>query len=172
LLIVSCASTVIREEVPVLAKIRLVCLDVDGTLTDGRLLYGPDGVSQSYSARDGEGIMKLLRAGYEVALVSLRDFPATRRRAADLGIRHLALGCTRKDDAVKTLCSFLGISPAETLFMGDDAGDIPALEMAGVAACPSNAAPEVLRVCSLVTLAHGGSGAVREVAERILEARP
>lgn len=154
-----------------LSKIRLLCLDVDGTLTDGRLLYGPDGVSQSFSARDGEGIMKLLRAGCEVALVSLRDFPATRRRAADLGIRHLALGCTRKNDALAKLCDFLGVSPAETLFMGDDAGDIPALEMAGVAACPSDAAPEVLRVCTLVASVPGGSGAVREVAEMILEAK-
>ncbi len=154
-----------------LSGIRLVCLDVDGTLTDGRLLYGPDGVSQSFSARDGAGVMMLLRAGYEVALVSLRDFPATRRRASDLGIRHLALGSSRKDEALAALCGFLGISPREALFMGDDAGDIPALEMAGVAACPSDAAPEVLKVCSLVVSASGGAGAVREMAEILLEAR-
>ncbi len=154
-----------------LSGIRLVCLDVDGTLTDGRLFYGPDGVGQFYSARDGEGIMKLLRAGFEVALLSLRDFPATRRRAADLGIKHLALGCRRKDEALRDLCGFLGVPLSNTLFMGDDANDLPALELAGVAACPSNAAPEVIARCSLVASAPGGAGAVREVAEMILEAR-
>ncbi len=154
-----------------LEKIRLVCLDVDGTLTDGRLVYGPEGVSQTFSARDGEGIMRLLKAGYRVALVSLRDFPSTRRRAADLGIDLLALGCGRKDEAVGKLCGFLGISPANVLFMGDDSNDIPAMELAGVSACPSDAAPEVKSMCDIVASAAGGMGAVREVALKILEAR-
>lgn len=154
-----------------LSLIRLVCLDVDGTLTDGKLLYGPRGVHQGFSSRDGEGVMRLLRAGLEVALVSLRDFPSTRRRASDLGIRHLALGSPAKDEAVKRLCGFLGILPDQVLFMGDDTGDIPALKLAGVSACPSDAAPEVIGMCDLVSSLPGGSGAVREVADMILEAR-
>lgn len=153
-----------------LSGIRLVCLDVDGTLTDGRLFYGPEGVGQTFSARDGEGVMKLLRAGYEIALVSLRDFPATRRRAADLGIKHLALGCGRKDEAVLKLCGFLRIPMEEVLFMGDDANDIPAMELAGVSACPSDAAPEVQRICDFVASFPGGKGAVRQIAEKVLEA--
>ena len=144
-----------------LSRIRLVCLDVDGTLTDGRLLYGPDGVSQFFSARDGEGVMGLLRSGLEVALVSLRDFPATRRRAADLGIPHLALGCRRKEEALLKLCDFLHVSPEEALFMGDDRNDLAAMELAGVAACPCDACPEVLEVCSLKSSAPRGGGAVR-----------
>ena len=154
-----------------LSRIRLVCLDVDGTLTDGRLVYGPDGVSQVFSARDGEGIMKLIRAGLEVALISLRDFPATRRRAADLGIEHLALGCLKKDEALLKLCAFLEVATEETLYMGDDFNDLPAMRLAGIAACPANAAQEVRELCPVAATLPGGSGAVREVAEMILEAR-
>jgi 3-deoxy-D-manno-octulosonate 8-phosphate phosphatase (KDO 8-P phosphatase) len=153
-----------------LSRIRLVCLDVDGTLTDGRLFYGPEGVAQCFSARDGEGIMRLLGSGLEVALVSLRDFPATRRRAADLGIVHLALGCLRKEEAFLKLCGFLRIPPEEALFMGDDRNDLAAMELAGVAACPCDACPEVLEACSLRASVPGGGGAVREVADMILEA--
>ncbi len=86
-----------------LKDIRLVALDVDGTLTDGRLLYGPEGVSQAFSAKDGQGIMKLLQAGVQVAFVSFRDLPSTRMRASDLGVSLLCLGSSDKALSLKTL---------------------------------------------------------------------
>ncbi len=154
------ATEELRER---LARVRLVALDVDGTLTDGGLVYGPDGVHQRFGARDGAAVMELIDAGMPVALVSFRDFPATRRRARDLGIELLCLGAAAKDDALRDLCGLLGIAPDEALFMGDGRLDLPAMLMAGVSACPADAHPEVMEACDIVAEAPGGRGAVAEV---------
>ncbi len=151
------------------ANVKLFAVDVDGTLTDGRLLYGSSGVSQAFSAKDGAGIMRLLENGVEVAFVSFRDFPCTRRRAADLGVKLLCLGSFDKAASVKGLAEHLGIPMASVLFMGDDWKDIPAMEISGMSACPRDAADEVRDICSVVADSNGGAGAVREIAEMILE---
>ncbi|MCK5786829.1 MAG: HAD hydrolase family protein [Candidatus Sabulitectum sp.] len=152
-----------------LSHIKLVALDVDGTLTDGRLLYGPSGVSQAFSAKDGAGIMRLLDSGVEVAFVSFRDFACTRRRASDLGVKLLSLGSADKATSLEKLAAHLSIPLSSVLFMGDDRKDIPAMKISGISACPRDAAPEVRDICSLVAESNGGLGAVREIAEMILE---
>ncbi len=153
-----------------LKDIRLVALDVDGTLTDGRLLYGPEGVSQAFSAKDGQGIMKLLQAGVQVAFVSFRDLPSTRMRASDLGVSLLCLGSSDKALSLKNLADHLDIPSSSILFMGDDEKDIPAMKTAGVSACPADASPSVKEICHMTARADGGTGAVREIAEAVLEA--
>ncbi len=152
-----------------LSNVRLLAVDVDGTLTDGKLLYGPAGVTQAFNAKDGAGIMRLLEKGVEVAFVSFRDFASTRRRASDLGVKLLCLGSLDKAASVRELATHLDIPLASVLFMGDDRKDIPAMEVAGVSACPRDAAAEVKALCTIVTEARGGAGAVREVTELILE---
>ncbi len=149
--------------------IKLLAVDVDGTLTDGKILYGPAGVTQAFSAKDGSGIMQLLEKGIQVAFVSFRDFNSTRRRAADLGVKLLCLGSTDKAASVRGLADHLEIPLSSVLFMGDDIKDIPAMKITGVSACPRDAAEEVRDLCSVVTESNGGEGAVREIAERILE---
>ncbi|MCP4647331.1 MAG: HAD hydrolase family protein [bacterium] len=153
-----------------LSNIKLLALDVDGTLTDGKILYGPDGVSQAFNAKDGAGIMRLLENSIEVAFVSFRDFRSTRRRASDLGVKFLCLGSVDKAASLKGLADHLSIPLSMTLFMGDDEKDIPAMEIAGVSACPRNAATKVKDLCSLVSDSDGGEGAVKEIADMILEA--
>lgn len=152
-----------------LANVRLFAVDVDGTLTDGRLLYGPSGVSQAFNSKDGAGIIRLLKNGVNVAFVSFRDFTSTRRRASDLGVTLLCLGSKDKAASVKELAKHLDIPLASVLFMGDDRNDIPAMEIAGISACPRDAAFEVREFCSVVADSDGGFGAVREIAELILE---
>jgi len=146
-------------------------MDVDGVLTDGTLEYGPGGACQRFDAHDGAGLVALQKTGMPLALISFRDLDSTRRRARDLGIRYLLLGCPDKRKALGDLCTHLGIEPASALYMGDDEMDIPALEAAGVSACPSNAHPRVKSVCQVVTARAGGSGAVREVVDMILDGR-
>ncbi|MBN1434165.1 HAD hydrolase family protein [Candidatus Fermentibacterales bacterium] len=153
-----------------LSSVRLIALDVDGVMTDGRLTYGPDGVHVSFSARDGAGIMSAIGAGLEIALVSFRDFPAVRRRASDLGIDLLALGCDDKAEAVRRLASHLGLAMGQVLFMGDDDRDIPAIEISGIGACPADAHSRVRERCDIVSSLPGGCGAVREVIDMVLEA--
>ena len=150
-----------------LINVRLLALDVDGVLTDGTLFYGGSDVFQSFNSHDGAGIIELLERGIHVALVSFRDFPSTRRRARDLGIELLCLGSTDKEQSMRELCTHLDIEPSECLFMGDDRKDIPALRFVGISACPSDAHPDVKRVCDLITSARGGEGAVREIADLI-----
>lgn len=154
-----------------MTTMKLFAFDVDGVLTDGTLEYGPQGACQRFNARDGAGIMSLIRSGTPVALISFRDLESTRRRARDIGIRHLFLGCRDKRSALESLCTHLGIEPSEALFMGDDGLDIPALELAGISACPSDAHPSVRSVCRIVTTLPGGGGAVREVIDMFMEGR-
>ncbi|MEA3266213.1 MAG: HAD hydrolase family protein [Candidatus Fermentibacteria bacterium] len=152
-----------------ISGVKLLAVDVDGTLTDGKLLYGPAGVTQAFNAKDGAGIMRLLDKGVEVAFVSFRDFTGTRRRASDLGVKLLCLGSLDKAASVSRLAGHLGIPLSSVLFMGDDRKDIPAMKAAGVSACPRDAAAEVKALCDIVTEAQGGAGAVREIIDMILE---
>ncbi len=150
-------------------QIKLLALDVDGVLTDGVLYYGPDGVMQAFNSKDGAGMIELRKQSFPVALVSFRDFPATRRRAADLNIELLCLGSPKKAEALRGLAEHLSIELSEILFMGDGKMDIPAIELAGIGACPADAHPDVIEVCDIVTKADGGMGAVREVIDMLLK---
>ncbi|MCK4670915.1 MAG: HAD hydrolase family protein [Candidatus Aegiribacteria sp.] len=152
-----------------LGTIRLLALDVDGVLTDGGLYYGPDGVMQRFDSRDGAGIVELRRRDFPVALVSFRDFPATRRRAGDLDIKLLCLGCSEKASALRKLCELLSIDSSEVLFMGDGLLDLPAIRIAGIGACPADAHSSVKAECDIVTSNDGGEGAVREIIDMLLE---
>ena len=92
------------------ARIRLLVLDVDGVLTDGRLWFGPDGEAlKAFHVRDGVGIKALLGAGVEVAIISGRRSAALERRAAELGVRHLEQGCDDKAQALRALTTALGV---------------------------------------------------------------
>lgn len=152
-----------------LREIKLLALDVDGVLTDGGLYYGPEGVVQKFNSADGAGIIELRRRGFHVALVSFRDFPATRRRAADMGIELLCLGSEKKAAALRDICINLSIGCESAIFMGDGLLDLPAIRTAGIGACPSTAHPLVKAECDIVTRNSGGNGAVREVVDMLLE---
>ncbi|NOQ23397.1 MAG: HAD hydrolase family protein [Candidatus Aegiribacteria sp.] len=152
-----------------LEGIRLLALDVDGVLTDGGLYYGPEGVVQKFNSADGAGIIELRRRGFPVALISFRDFPATRRRAADLGIELLCLGSHEKTEALRNVCKNLSIDCEAAIFMGDGLMDLPAIRTAGIGACPAGAHPLVKTECDIVTKKTGGNGAVREVVDMLLE---
>lgn len=152
-----------------LQKVKLIALDVDGVLTDGTLAYyGSDGIAQHFNAHDGAGIARAIAEGIHIALISFRDLPSTRARARDLGIKYLFLGCSDKSSALRQISDFLKIPLGEVLFMGDDRLDIPALETAGISACPANAHEEVKSICNIVTVKSGGHGAVREIIDSIL----
>ena len=153
-------------------EVRLLALDVDGTLTDGSLFYSGGDVIQRFSARDGSGIIQARRNGLHVALVSFRDFPATRSRAADLGIpvEMLFLGCGDKAGALRDICRRLELGLESSLFMGDDLVDIPAIRLAGIGACPATGHRLAREAADFVSAAAGGDGAVREVIDRVLEA--
>ena len=157
-----------------LEPIGLVVLDVDGVLTDGSLIYSSDGEDRKrFSARDGLAIRLLLRAGIHIAVISGRSSEAVRTRCSELGMRDdlIVVGSSDKSADLDRLLKILQLSDSEVAAMGDDLPDLPLLGRAAFAACPSDAAPEVIAMSDLVCGAEGGRGAVREFAEVLLKAK-
>jgi 3-deoxy-D-manno-octulosonate 8-phosphate phosphatase (KDO 8-P phosphatase) len=151
---------------------RLLVLDVDGTLTDGRLQYGAAGeLGKSFHVRDGYGIKMLLAAGIDVAVISGRRSRATQRRCQDLGIRHVYLGVADKGTRLARLLEALRLAWAQCTCVGDDAPDLPMLQRAGLAVVVADAHPSVRAVAHRRTSHAGGHGAVREVCDWLLAAR-
>jgi len=153
-----------------LAGVRLVALDVDGVLTDGRVIYAGAEEEQHFDVRDGQGLVWLRRAEIEVAWISGRGCAATERRAQELDVRLYA-GSGTKRQRLAALQSELGIEPEHTLAMGDDLPDLGLAACAGLFCAPADARREVQARARLVTRACGGRGAVREVCEAILAAK-
>ncbi|MFT7680163.1 MAG: 3-deoxy-D-manno-octulosonate 8-phosphate phosphatase (KDO 8-P phosphatase) [Planctomycetota bacterium] len=154
-----------------LAAVRLAVFDVDGTLTDGRVIYVGDEEQQSFCVHDGQGLAWLGRAGVELAWITGRGCRATIKRAEELGVRHLHMREGPKNVVLQALQVEAGIAVEATLAMGDDLPDLAMVPQAAIFVAPANARPEVLHAADYVTSAAAGAGAAREVAELVLRAR-
>jgi 3-deoxy-D-manno-octulosonate 8-phosphate phosphatase (KDO 8-P phosphatase) len=153
-------------------RIRLLVLDVDGVLTDGRLWFGADGEAlKVFHVRDGAGIKALQAAGVTVALLSGRESPAVARRAAELGIRHVRQGADNKAAAFRQLLAELSIPQDCSACVVDDTPDLPLMALVALPIAVADAHPDVIAAAHHVTRARGGSGAVREVCDLLIEAR-
>ncbi len=155
-----------------LAAIRLLVLDVDGVLTDGRLCYGPAGETEKiFHVRDGHGIKTLARSGVTIAVLSGRDSAAVARRCADLGISEVLQGVADKSAAFNTLIARLGIAASACACIGDDTPDVPLMQCVGLAFAVADAHADARRAAHRRTRLRGGQGAVREVCDALLAAR-
>ena len=138
----------------------------------GGLTYGLEpGHTKTFHVRDGAAIKWLQRAGIPVAFISGLEAAATRNRAQDLGVEDCFAGHLDKLPVLEQLCAKYGLEPDQVAHLGDDLPDLPLLRRVGLAACPSDAAPEVKAACHWVTDIPGGQGLLRAVAERILKAQ-
>jgi 3-deoxy-D-manno-octulosonate 8-phosphate phosphatase (KDO 8-P phosphatase) len=152
--------------------VKLVICDVDGVLTDGRVLIDSLGhESKQFSVIDGTGIVYLQRSGLEVGFLSGRVSDAVTHRARELGVAIALNGVTDKRPALESILTQTGRRPSELCYVGDDLIDIPCLRLAGYPVAVANSHPEVKKVAEYVTAARGGEGAVREIAEVILKAQ-
>lgn len=152
--------------------IRLLALDVDGVLSDGRVIYASDGSElKAFNIKDGLGIKLLQRAGITVAIITGRRSEVVGRRAAELGITHLLEGRDDKLTALRELCEGLGISLEECAYMGDDLPDLGAIRAAGLGLTVADAVAEVRAAADWSSAATGGAGAVREACEWLLRER-
>ena len=155
------------------AGVRVLVLDVDGVLTDGRLYYGPRGEAlKVFHVRDGAGLKQLAAAGVTVAVISGRRSTMTRLRCRELGIRYVLQGVRDKAAALRTLCTRLRVEPADCACIGDDTPDIPLMRLVGLAYAVADAHLEARQAAHRVTTLPGGQGAVREVCDQLLAARP
>ena len=151
------------------AGIRLVAFDVDGTLTDGRLLFDGEGnVGKAFHVQDGLGLRLLEDHGIAVALITARDSAAARARGRDLRLRHVHTGVGDKRVCLRQLQTSLGVSDEQTAYMGDDLPDLCLFAQVGLAVCPANAHPWMLGHAHWTTRARGGEGAARELCDLIL----
>jgi 3-deoxy-D-manno-octulosonate 8-phosphate phosphatase (KDO 8-P phosphatase) len=153
-------------------RIRLLLFDVDGVLTDGKILLHADGSeSKLFDIRDGTAIVLAHRAGLRTGLLSARHSAATAERAAQLRIPIVRQGAADKLETLEDLLKTEGIASAEVAYMGDDLLDLPVIDRVGLSAAPADAAAEVRSRVHWLATRCGGDGAVRELIETILKAQ-
>lgn len=153
-----------------LRQVKLLSLDLDGTLTDGGLYYAEDGSElRKYFVQDGFGIVAVKQAGIEVALITQSDTPSIGRRIERLKIRHGHMGIHDKLPKLKEICAALGIGLHEVCHVADDLNDLEVMGAVGLPVAVANARPQVKTAAAYVTEAAGGHGAVREVCDLLLE---
>ena len=154
------------------AGLRLIAFDVDGTLTDGRIFIGPAGEAmKAFSVRDGFGITLLREAGVKLAIVTARSSAIVELRAAELKFDEVLQGVKDKRAAFAELCARHGVAPDQAGFVGDDWPDLKAMAAAGFAASVADAPQAVRERAHWVSTARAGRGAVRELAEFVLESK-
>lgn len=153
-----------------LKKIKMLVMDVDGTLTDGRVFYSKNGEEmKAFSIIDGMGIQIFQDYGYLTAIITSETSQIVTARAMKLKINNVLLGSKDKKKDLTDLANELNLSLEEVAFIGDDIIDIPALKIAGFSACPANAVKYVRDNVDYICSSPGGNGAVRELIEMILE---
>lgn len=149
--------------------IRALVLDVDGILTDGRLLYANSGEElKAFNIQDGLGIKLVQGAGIKVAIITSRKSPALERRAHELGVERVWVGVEYKLEAFRMLTDALQLAPEQCAAMGDDLPDLPVLKRCGFSATVPEAPAVVRAHATHVTRRAGGAGAVREICELLL----
>lgn len=154
------------------ARVRLLVLDVDGVMTDGRLYYGARGETlKVFHVRDGLGLKLLAAAGITVAVISGRRSAMTAKRCRELGVRHLVQGVDDKLTAFRRLRDRLGMSSTLCACVGDDVPDVPLMREVGLSFAVADAHPRARSAAHVITGLPGGRGAVREVCDYLLEAR-
>ena len=150
--------------------IELLCLDVDGVLTDGGILLDDRGLeTKRFHVRDGTGLRIWQRLGYEVCLITGRDGEALRHRVAELGITHVVQGSRDKGAAFDKILGTLGLAARQAAMLADDLPDLPIMKRAGYAMAVADAVDEVRARARFVTGRPGGHGAVREAIEHLLK---
>ena len=153
-------------------KVKLVLLDVDGVLTDGRLYYGNAGEElKAFDIQDGLGIKILQNAGIKVGIITGRSSVLVERRAKELGIDHLIQGREDKLTALNELLEKITFDFEEIAFVGDDLPDLAIIRRVGLGITPANGNHLIASQALWQTKKSGGNGAVREVAELILSAQ-
>jgi 3-deoxy-D-manno-octulosonate 8-phosphate phosphatase (KDO 8-P phosphatase) len=153
-------------------RVKMIVMDVDGTLTDGALLVLPDGEEvKSYNVRDGLGILLAHLVGFKTAIITGKMSRALEKRAEKLRIDELHQGILDKKPVLDAILAKHGLKSEEVAYIGDDLGDLAVIKTVGLAGAVADAHPEVKKNCHFISGQSGGRGAVREFIEFILDAQ-
>ncbi|MEO1527298.1 MAG: HAD hydrolase family protein [Planctomycetota bacterium] len=162
----------LQSDAQVAESITCILSDVDGVMTDGRLIYHSGGEeTKAFHARDGLAIKMWMAAGFSFGIVTARKSPIIDRRSSELGIAHVAQGSDAKVEKAETLLGEIGCDLTNVCYIGDDLPDIPVMTRSGLAAAPADAATDAREAAQWVLRSRGGEGAVREVIERLMRAK-
>jgi len=150
--------------------IKLIVLDVDGCLTDGKLIYSADSIeSKAFNVKDGLGISTWVKMGNRVAIITGRDSKIVEKRAKELGIQHIYQGIKDKDRVLKELVDSLDIDFSNVSAIGDDLNDYNMLNLVGRSFTPKNGVKDIQQIVDKVLTYNGGDGAVREMIEILVD---
>ncbi len=150
--------------------IKLIVLDVDGCLSDGKLIYDANGVeSKNFNVKDGLGITTWIKMGHSLAIITGRNSTIVKRRAEELGVTHLYQGIGDKERVLQEIIASLDLKCYEVAAIGDDLNDYGMLSMVGRSFTPKNGAKEIQRLVKTTLTNVGGDGAVREMIEIIID---
>lgn len=153
-------------------KIKLLLMDCDGVLTDGRLYFSECGEElKVFHVRDGQGLVSWHESGFRSGIISGRNSKIVETRARELGVEFVRQSAHQKLEAFEEILAEANVSTEETAFIGDDVADVPLLLRVGLAIAVADAVPETKQVAHLITKQNGGFGAVREVTDLILQAQ-
>lgn len=163
---------IIKDLKSKLKKVKLLVMDIDGTLTDGAMYYSQNGEElKRFSTRDGMGITLLHKSEIKTAILTSENSQIAQKRGEKLKINKIILNSKDKSNALISLSEHFSISLAEIAYIGDDVNDLHAMKMAGVSICPSDAVEEIKKVSDYISIYAGGNGAVRELCEMILKSQ-
>lgn len=152
------------------APIRLLAMDVDGVLTDGKIIISSSGDEvKQFHVADGMGIFLARKAGLVVAIITGRSSLAVEKRARELGIVDLHQDVSAKGEVLQGIMTKYGLEAHETAYIGDDVNDLPAFAIAGLKIAVANADDQLKQRADFITDRRGGEGAVREVINHILK---
>ena len=150
--------------------IKLIVLDVDGCLSDGKLIYSGDSIeSKNFNVKDGLGITTWIRMGNQVAIITGRNSTIVEKRAKELGIQHLHQGIRDKDRVLGEIINSLNLKPYEVGAIGDDLNDYNMLSLVGRSFTPHNGVKEIKNIVDTILTCEGGDGAVREMIDMLVD---
>ena len=150
--------------------IKLIVLDVDGCLSDGKLLYNADGVeSKNFNVKDGLGISSWIKMGHSVAIITGRNSVIVQKRAKELGITHLHQGIKDKERVIQEIVNSLSLGFDEVAAIGDDLNDYAMLSLVGKSFTPKNGVREIQKLVDTTLTKEGGDGAVREMIDILVD---
>ncbi len=159
-----------KKSISAIKKIKLLCLDVDGVMTDGGIYYSNDGnIIRKYNIQDGYGIKKIIKFGLNLAVVTMSNEKNIKIRMKSLGIKNYFLNISSKLSVVSMLSKKMKIKMSEIAFLGDDLNDMEVMKKVGLPISVSNAVREIKKVTLFTTTLPGGSGAIRQVCDLIIK---
>lgn len=152
-----------------ITDVKLLILDVDGTLTDGKIYISANGeIMKAFNCKDGYGIAHLSEYGVTPVIITGRQSEIVSQRAKELNITEVYQGVHDKTVILRDLCFRLGITTSQCAYIGDDLNDFPCMQLCGITAAPADATAPILASVDYVCKANGGSGAVREFIDFLI----